>query len=39
VSLERGFRDLQARYPGEAEVYAELLFVADHTSALTLRNC
>lgn len=28
--LERGFRRLQAEYPGESEVYAELLFVADH---------
>lgn len=30
-ALERGFRDLQSRFPAEAEVYAELLFVADHT--------
>jgi hypothetical protein len=29
--LERGFRQLQAVYPNEAEVYAELLFIADHT--------
>lgn len=29
-SLERGFRELQGRYPNEGEVYAELLFVADH---------
>lgn len=30
AELERGFRRLQARFPDEAEVYAELLFVADH---------
>lgn len=29
--LEKGFRRLQAVYPSEAEVYAELLFIADHT--------
>lgn len=28
--LERGFRELQSRFPEESEVYAELLFVADH---------
>ena len=28
--LERGFRRLQAEFPREGEVYAELLFVADH---------
>lgn len=31
AELERGFRDLQQRFPDEPEVYAELLFVADHT--------
>ena len=29
--LEEGFRRLQAAFPAESEVYAELLFVADHT--------
>lgn len=32
AELETGFRRLQARYPAEGEVYAELLFVADHQS-------
>ena len=32
AALEAGFRDLQMRYPHEPEVYAELLFVADHTT-------
>ncbi|MBL9129393.1 MAG: hypothetical protein JNL97_17205, partial [Verrucomicrobiales bacterium] len=30
AELERGFLELQRRYPAEAEIYAELLFVADH---------
>ncbi|MBL9135753.1 MAG: TlpA family protein disulfide reductase [Verrucomicrobiales bacterium] len=29
-ALERGFRELQSRFAGEGEVYAELLYVADH---------
>lgn len=30
TELEKGFRRLQKEYPGEAEVYSELLYVADH---------
>jgi len=29
-ALEKGFRNLQPRFPKEPEIYAELLFVADH---------
>lgn len=32
TALERGFRRLQGTYPAEPQVYAELLFVADHTA-------
>lgn len=32
AELERGFRRVQAEFPSESEVYAELLFIADHTS-------
>ena len=31
AELERGFLRLQQEYPGENEVYVELLYVADHT--------